>query len=79
VTYRKAVGFGETIEIRTVVSKESDYRLCFQQNVHRPGSDEAIVEGEVELVCVDRGNQLVVLPKSIVRHLLLAMSCKSSD
>ena len=72
VTYKKAVGFGEAIEIRTTVSKESDYRLAFKQNVHRPGKDDPIVEGEVELVCVDRSGQLVSLPAAIVRRLVQA-------
>ena len=58
------IGFGESIEIRTIVAESSDYRLHFQQNVHRP-DDELLVDGEIELVCVDRDNQLVPLPRSV--------------
>jgi acyl-CoA thioester hydrolase len=65
LTYRRSVGFGETIEIHTTVTKSSDYRLDFQQNVHRPGEEEILVEGQVELVCVDREGQLVVLPPAV--------------
>ena len=69
LTYRRKVGFGETIEIRTRVAKSSDYRLRFQHNVHRPDDDELLVEGEIELVCVDRDNQLVPLPCSVAELL----------
>jgi YbgC/YbaW family acyl-CoA thioester hydrolase len=66
LTYRRSVGFGETIEIRSTLKDSSEYRLCFRQNVHRVGDAEVLVEGEVELVCVDRDNELVPLPASVM-------------
>ena len=65
ITYRRAAGFGDTIEIHTTVTKGSDYRLSFQQNVHRPDDDELLVEGIIELVCVNSDNELVPLPPSV--------------
>lgn len=65
LTYRRAAGFGDTIEIHTTVTKGSDYRLSFQQNVHRPDDDELLVEGIIELVCVNSDNELVPLPPSV--------------
>ena len=65
LTYRRSVGFGQTIEIHTTVCKSSDYRLDFRQNVHRPGEETLLVEGQVELVCVDREGQLVALPPAV--------------
>jgi acyl-CoA thioester hydrolase len=65
LTYRRGASFGDVIEVLTTVSKQSDYRLTFKQNVHPEGSDELLVEGHVELVCIDANKQLVPLPKSV--------------
>ena len=58
--------FGQTVEVRTVVTMQSEYRLTFQQDVYLQGSDDLLVEGHVELVCVDAAKQLVRLPDSVV-------------
>ena len=67
LTYKKGAVFGDTIEIRTEVRAESDYRLHFQQNVYR--DDELLIEGEVQLVCVDPEGKLVKVPSSVVARL----------
>ncbi|MBK7582992.1 MAG: YbgC/FadM family acyl-CoA thioesterase [Myxococcales bacterium] len=69
VTYRKSAAFGDSLEIRSTVRKESDYRLVFSQNAHRVGEDEALCEGKVDLVTVNRQNELVVVPESVMRRL----------
>ena len=69
LTYKRGAGFGDTIEIRTTIDKQSDYRLSFTQNVYQQGSDEVLVEGHVELVCIDADKQLVPLPKSVTERL----------
>ena len=67
LTYKKGAVFGDTIEIRTEVRAESDYRLHFQQNVYR--GDELLIEGEVQLVCVDAAGKLVRVPTSVTARL----------
>jgi tol-pal system-associated acyl-CoA thioesterase len=69
VTFRRGSGFGDLLEIRTTVDKSSDYRLSFKQNVYQEGSDEVLVEGQVELVCVDAEKRLVPLPEAVKAQL----------
>ncbi len=69
VTFRRGAGFGDLLEIRTTVDKSSDYRLSFKQNVYQEGSDEVLVEGQVELVCVDAEKRLVPLPEAVKAQL----------
>jgi acyl-CoA thioester hydrolase len=63
VTYKEGARLGDEIEIRSTVHRESKFRVIFQQNVWRPGGETPIVEGRVELVCVDRNQKLVPLPE----------------
>ncbi len=70
LTYKKGAVFGDSIEIRTTAAKESDFRLGFQQNVHRPSENDALlVEGRIEMVCVDRDGKLVPIPASVIERL----------
>lgn len=67
LTFRRGASFGDIIEIRTTVEQESDYRLAFRQDVYR--REERLVEGFVQLVCIDRDKQLVALPSKVVTAL----------
>lgn len=67
LTFLKGAVFGDTIEIRTEVDKESDYRLVFSQNVHR--KDELLVEGRIEMVCIDRAGTLSKIPAVVLDQL----------
>ncbi|GDX82322.1 thioesterase [Deltaproteobacteria bacterium] len=65
LAFREPAGLGDVLEIRTTVKMESDYRAVFNQSVWRPGAKQAMVEGIVQLVCVDRSNRLVALPATV--------------
>ena len=67
--YREPARFGDTLEIRTTVNAESEYRAIFQQDVWRPQGRTPLVEGEVQLCCVDRQNRLVPLPDMVLERL----------
>ncbi len=67
LAYRRGAVFGDTIEIRTEVVRESDYRLMFKQDAYR--GDELLVEGHVELVCVDPAGRLTKVPDSVLARL----------
>ena len=70
LTYKKGAVFGDTIEIRTTARRESDFRLAFEQNVHRPREAGALlVEGRIEMVCIDREGKLVPVPASVRERL----------
>jgi tol-pal system-associated acyl-CoA thioesterase len=62
MTFREGARLGDTLEIRTQVKPESAYRAVFEQNVYRQGEDKVLVEGMVQLVCVDGEQKLVPLP-----------------
>lgn len=69
MTFREGAVFGDALEIRTTVSKESEYRLVFHQDVHRASDGKRLVEGLVHLVCVDAAKKLVALPPNVVARL----------
>ena len=70
LTYKKGAVFGDTLEIRTSVSSESSFRLVFQQNVYR--GEELLVEGHIEMVCVDRQGSLTPIPASVLARIDVA-------
>ncbi len=65
LAFREPAGLGDRLEVRTQVKLESDYRAVFAQSVWRPGGKQAMVEGTVQLVCVNRENKLVPLPPTV--------------
>lgn len=64
MTFRKGAKLGDELEIRSVAQRDSPYRVTFQHSVWRAGEPSAIVEGVVEMVCVDGQQKLVPLPQS---------------
>ena len=69
LTFKNGARLGDSLEIRTIANAQSEYRAVFNQSVWRPGGDQALVEGTVQLVCVDKENRLVPLPKSVLSRL----------
>jgi acyl-CoA thioester hydrolase len=69
LTFKEGAVFGDSLEIRTTVRAESEYRAVFNQQVWRPNGRTALVEGLVQLVCVNREKQLVPLPADVIRVL----------
>jgi tol-pal system-associated acyl-CoA thioesterase len=68
LTYVKGAVFGDSVEVRTEVDRESDYRLVFRQNVYR-GESELLVEGRVEMVCLDQKGTLSRIPEVVLARL----------
>jgi len=60
LTFKEGAVFGDTIEIRSIAAKESEYRVVFSQDVYR--GDKLLVQGVVHMVCVDGSKKLVPLP-----------------
>lgn len=65
LTFKEGAKLGDTLDIRTRVTMESAYRAIFDQKVYRQGSDKVMVEGIVQLVCVDKEQKLVAIPKIV--------------
>lgn len=64
LTYKQGAVFGDTLEIRSTPRLESAFRVVFQQDVWRRG--ELLVQGVVQMVCVDANKKLVPIPPSVV-------------
>ena len=69
MTFREGAVHGDSLEVRTTVSMDGAYRAVFDQTIWRPDGTRALVEGMVQLVCVDANKQLVPLPTSVVEAL----------
>ena len=65
--FREGAVFGDELEILTTVKLESEYRATFRQQVFRAGArgNAPMVDGKVELVCVNREQRLVPLPAHV--------------
>ncbi len=64
--FKEGARFGDTLEVRTVVKRASDYRAVFQQDIYRQRDDKLLVQGEVDLCCVNGEQRLVKLPGSVL-------------
>lgn len=62
MTFKRGARLGETLEIRTTVRRESPYRAIFHQQAWLVPDEVLLVDGEVQLVCVDRDQRPVPLP-----------------
>ncbi len=67
MTFREGAVFGDTVEVRTTPRMESEWRVAFQQDVYR--GEKLLVQGAVEMVCVDARRQLVKLPPTVTARL----------
>ncbi|MSP56488.1 MAG: YbgC/FadM family acyl-CoA thioesterase [Myxococcales bacterium] len=65
LVYKEGARFGDVLQVRTRVVVESDYRAIFFQSVWKPDGAKPMVEGQIQLVCVNRDNKLVRLPKGV--------------
>jgi len=66
--YKVGARHGDILEVRTRACATSSYRLKFLQNVYRVSEEEEevlLVEGVVEMVCVDKSMRLTKLPETL--------------
>ncbi len=71
LTYRRGARFGDVIEIHTTASKQSEFRISFAQNAVHEDSQELLVKGRVDLVCVNAEQRLVRIPDDMLTRLRL--------
>ncbi|MED5371580.1 MAG: YbgC/FadM family acyl-CoA thioesterase [Myxococcota bacterium] len=67
--FREGARFGDRVQVRTTVRKDSAYRLVFVQQIWRPEGKQPMVDGLVELACVDRDAKLIPLPQLVLDRL----------
>ena len=68
-TFRAPAKHGDEIEVRTEVEVENPWRSLFHQSCWRPGETKPLVEGLVQLVCIDHQGKLVKTPEVLLRQL----------
>lgn len=61
LTFKEGAVFGDILEIKSDVKLESDVRVSFHQRAHRKGDGKLLVDGTVEMVCIDAHRQFVPL------------------
>lgn len=67
LSYRKAAKFGDEVEVRTAARVESPLRISFRQSVWKGSEPKPLVEGQVELACVNRQGRAVPIPRHILQ------------
>ena len=70
--FRAPARHGDQIEVHTRVEVESPWRSIFHQTCLRPSDGTTLVEGRVELVCIDHDGKLVQTPPSLVHKLSIS-------
>ena len=71
LTYKKGAQFGDHVRIETTVEQESAFRLIFKQIAKLESDNSLLVEGLIDLVCVDKHRNLIKLPDVVLRKLQL--------
>ena len=69
LTFKEGARLGDALEVRTKAYAQSEYRAIFEQSVYRRTTNQLLVEGVVQLVCVNGDNRLVPLPESVISRL----------
>lgn len=69
LNYKQGARYGDVLEIRTTPILSSKYRISFDQQVWKQGSDKALVLGMVEMVCLSKEGKLVEIPHQIQHDL----------
>jgi acyl-CoA thioester hydrolase len=64
--FKEGARFGDDLLVRTAGFAESPYRVRFEQKVYRASDEVLLVDGEVEMVCLDASQTLVRLPASVL-------------
>ncbi len=62
IKYLKPALLDDKISIKSSYERVSDFRLSFDQQVFRHGTSGALVQAEIQLVCVNKRGELIELP-----------------
>jgi len=66
MTFKEGAVFGDELEVRTTTRVESEYRILFQQDIHRSSDGKLMVACLIHLVTVGSDNKLVRLPTDVI-------------
>ena len=63
IKFRRPALLGDKIEVLTSMSRASEFRLTFRQQIRRRGEGESLVSGEVDIVAIGQDGTLKELPE----------------
>jgi tol-pal system-associated acyl-CoA thioesterase len=69
LTFKDAGSFGDALEVRSTVTKASEYRLAFNQDIYRVRDNKLLVACVIDIVCVDKTKKMVALPSAVTELL----------
>jgi tol-pal system-associated acyl-CoA thioesterase len=70
--FKEGAVFGDIVEIRSSARLESEYRIVFDQRAHRKTDGRLLVDGCVEMVCIDGQRRPVPIPLNDTLRAMLA-------
>ncbi len=62
LSYNDSAIFGDLLDIRTTFTSDGKYRSLWRHEAWRPNSDKSAVTADIQMVCLDKGRQLQILP-----------------
>lgn len=62
IKFSRPASLGESLEVRSNGARLSEFRVAFEQAVHRPGDEKPLVRATVQIVCINPAGQLTPLP-----------------
>lgn len=72
LAFKEGAVFGDIVEVRSSARLESEYRVVFEQRAHRKADGKLLVDGVVEMVCIDAARRPVPIPMAPSLRALLA-------
>jgi acyl-CoA thioester hydrolase len=64
LAFKEAAVFGDVLDVRSTARFESAVRIAFHQRAYRARDNKLLVEGQVEMVCIDAQRKVVPIPFS---------------
>ena len=63
--FQDGVVFAEVCDVRSTFSLDGQYKTLWHQELWRPGAKRAAVVADIEMVCMDKHNQLQPTPAEL--------------
>ena len=67
IKFQRQAILGDRLDITTLVTGKSPFRLGFQQKATRPGEPTPISVAKVDVVCIGPDGQLCEIPEGLIR------------
>ncbi len=58
ISYKKPARFGDIITVHSDYKKDGEYKLQWTHNITKKNSEEIIVSGNVELICMTQNGKI---------------------